>query len=267
MEGKGVYDELDPSLKARIDAVASRVRLCTQVGQDAQPLSYTATEKHIKSFGPELFIGLTLAEKYPHREYLLIKKAVGGTTLYGAWTPDWTEEKAKAADTEEHQKAQLYREHVAQIRANLHRLEATGSRCEIVALFWMQGEADTRKELTATRYEANLANLIKAYRAEFDRADLPFIFGQINCPLRGKHAFNQGPSIVRQAMANVADKVPHTAMIPTSTDSSWSDYPKHTDDLHYNTIGLSRLGTAMAHAFLRLTEDAQPKPDAGRASI
>lgn len=252
MAGRGEFQKLDAESVRRIDAVKDRVRVSSQ-GRPVLPLSYYKADKRQTGFGPELFMGVTLAEKYPDREFLFVKTAQGGTSLYGAWSPDWTAEKGLASEQgAARQKMQLYRDHVKSIRENIQLLKTENKSYELVGMAWMQGEKDSRKELSATTYEPNLRRLIEAYRAEFQCPDLPFVIGQINCPLRGKKDYKLGPQSVRQAMKNVAASIPHTAMVPTSTDPAWLDFPKHDDDLHYNTEGQKRLGTIMGTELIDL---------------
>lgn len=248
MQGKGVYRELDRSLKKRIDRVSKRVRVSND-GRAGQPLSFWKKDRHVRKFGPELFIGLTMAEAFPDRHFLLIKTAVGGTSLHGAWSPDWTEEKSTAFEFDEkRQGMKLYDEHIGSIRTNLKRV---GGSCRFVGMAWMQGESDIYHEITVANYEANLRNLIRAYRADLGEPDLPFVFGQVNPPFRGKKGFPSGLEIVRKAMFDVARSMSHTEMIATSMDPEWPDFPKHDDDVHYDTEGQKRLGTAFANALMQ----------------
>lgn len=89
MEGSGLYNMLSKADKSRIEAISSRV-LISNKGENPIPLSYTYSEYQKAKlgsgevFGPELFIGLTLAEANPEKEYLFIKLAQGGTALYCA---------------------------------------------------------------------------------------------------------------------------------------------------------------------------------------
>lgn len=255
MAGSGNYDALSADELKRIDAVKNRVRLTTK-GRENIPLSYylapakTKKYKFEKFFGPELFIGLTLAEKHPDTEFLLIKTSMGGTALYGAWNPNWSAEKAKAVEnTEEKQSVQLCKEHIALINKELTRLDSENKEYEIIGMAWMQGENDAAKEVSALSYKENLTALINFYRNTFTLPELPFVYGQINSTY-GK--FADGPQCVRNAMKEVAKTTDNCEMIPTSTDRSWNDYPKHEDNTHYNTVGQKRLGTKMGQLLIKM---------------
>ena len=240
MVGRGVSSELSIEVKERIKKVSDRVRLSTSdnSNEKAKPLS-----SFTKQFGPELMVGLLLAEANPKQHYLLIKKAVGGTSLYGAWNTDWTQEKAVFAERGEvRQKLKLFTLHLNNIKNELQKLKKEDKTYRVLGLLWMQGESDTNKEVTATSYQNNLQKLIKGYRKEFDEK-MPFIIGQINVLPR---KYKIGPSQVRNAMLTVADIDDNVAIVKTSMDNKWLDYSKHKDNLHYNTEGQLKLGTAFA---------------------
>ena len=114
----------------------------------------------------------------------------------------------------------------------------------------MQGENDAAREISATTYKNNLLSLINSYRAEFKESKMPFVIGQINSNY-GKFK-NKGSKMVRTFMQEVADEDKNVAIINTSMDKSWSDYPKHSDNVHYNTEGQKRLGTAFANKLIKL---------------
>ena len=258
MQGHGNYDTLDDAVKKRIDNIADRVYLSSSDNPKviAKPLSFYTMKgedgkyKFTHHFGPEIFIGLTLAEAHPNQQFLLIKKAVGGTSLYGAWNPNWTTEKANLAERGAARKAmRLYQINLINIHNNLNRLKAEGKSYKIIGMAWMQGESDTNKEITASNYQQNLENLILGFRKEFNLPKLPVVIGQVN-PLPRK--FKAGPGLVRKGMENIAEKDAEIEVVKTSTDPSWSDYPKHSDNLHYNTIGQQRLGTAFGEKLLEL---------------
>lgn len=254
MAGHGDYDKLSDDVKQRIKKVSNRVFLSTNPKKEPFPLSYYTT--NIKKynfnnhFGPELFIGLTLAEAHPEKEFLLIKKAVGGTSLYGAWNPDWSAEKSNIAERgEQRKKLKLFDAHINNIKRNLKALKSKGRGYEVIGLAWMQGEGDTNKKITATNYKVNIINLISGYRTELGLPNLPVVLGQINILPR---KFNEGPKLVRQAVEEVSKEDINVAIIKTSTDRSWSDYPKHSDNVHYNTEGQKRLGIAFAEKLIKL---------------
>ncbi|WP_076418086.1 sialate O-acetylesterase [Colwellia sp. UCD-KL20] len=252
MEGAGNFDALEPSIKQRLSKVASRVMFSNK-GEKAVPLSYTLSphkkEKYgfDKAFGPELMLGVTLAEKFPKKKFLLIKTAYGGTSLYGAWAPHWTAEKAKISEKGYKQNLPLYKIFQTNIQNQLTLLSQKNVPYKILGMAWMQGENDAAKEFTALTYHENLVEFIQRNRRDAKVTDMPFILGQINSTY-GR--FKKGPEVVRQAMVDVANSKKNVSIILTTTSRSWDDFPKHTDNTHYNTLGQVRLGEAFANKLL-----------------
>lgn len=257
MAGHGDYDQLDEKTKKRFETIKGRVVLSVSgnpkiKAQPIAPKNGKPSEKYnfTKHFGPEIFIALTLAEAHPTQKYLFIKKAVGGTSLYGAWSANYSKEKAVFSERgKERQTMQLYAAHQNQIHQELKKLDDKGIPYKIIGMAWMQGEADTNKPETANAYEENLELLIQGYRKEFKTLDMPFVFGQVN-PLPRK--FKEGPMLVRKAMEKVAQNDSRCELVKTKPKDPWLDYPKHSDNLHYNHIGQERLGTDLGEFLLRL---------------
>lgn len=250
MAGGGNFDELGADIKDRIKKVSSRVFLSDN-GKEAVPLTYRKnkpTEKYnfTKRFGPEIFIGLTLAEKYPNQEFLLIKRSQGGTSLYGAWNPDWNAEKAKALEKGEYkQNLKLYSLHIEDIKTNLGLLKSKGKSYKIYGLAWMQGENDAIDEASVKSYKNNLRKLITSYRKDLDVREMPMVLGQIN----SRYGIAGGADKVRLAMVKFTNQDYYSSLIKTSKDTTWNDFPKHTDNVHYNTDGQKRLGIAFVKGF------------------
>ncbi|CAA6696520.1 MULTISPECIES: sialate O-acetylesterase [unclassified Lentimonas] len=255
MAGAGNYHALSSEDKARVEDAAKQVSL-TYNGKSTAPLTYFtySTEKYDFSdrFGPELFVGIELAQANQDQEYLFIKRAQGGTALYGAWNPEWSADKSKAVEKgDRKQNLHLVDEHIAYIHQELTRLEAAGQSYKIIGLLWMQGENDAAKEISARSYEANLKQLIARYRREFNLPDMPFIYGQINSRYGN---FEPGPTMVRQAMVDVANADSRAHVTLTTANPPWDDFPKHTDQVHYNEVGQKRLGTAFAKSLIELNQ-------------
>ncbi|MGB5419444.1 sialate O-acetylesterase [Algibacter sp.] len=253
MAGAGNYDELSDEIKKRIEKVAHRV-LLSQSNVSQKPLSYyinKPSEKYnfTKRFGPELLLGLTLAEKYPNKEFLLIKHAKGGTALYGAWNPEWTIEKAKEIEKgEKKQNWNLPEIHIDLIKSNLEILKKKSKSYQIIGMAWMQGENDAGLDVAANSYAKNLKKLIEKYRTEFNETNMPFVFGQIN----SRYGIEGGAEIVRNQMEKVPQMLKQVSLIKTTTKENWLDFPKHSDNVHYNTEGQKRLGITLGKELLKL---------------
>jgi len=253
MAGGGSYDELDSNIKERIKKVSNRVWV-SQSNTEQKPLSYyknKPSEKYnfTKRFGPELLIGLTLAENYPNKEFLLIKEAKGGTALYGAWNPNWSAEKSKEIEKgAKKQSWNLCDKHIESIQKNLEILTSKGKKAQIFGMVWMQGENDAILEVSANSYTENLEELISKYRKEFKVKKMPFVAGQIN----SHYGIEGGSDLVRKAFLEVENTVKNVTVIETVRDAPYTDFPKHIDNVHYNTEGQVRLGKAFANALIEM---------------
>ena len=249
MEGAGNFDEIPTETRVKLEAIDDRIQI-RNAGNVASPIRYTLSKFKLekygfdKSFGPEVGLAVALAERYPEQEFLFVKTTRGGTSLYGAWNPDWSAEKAAAVEKgPQKQSTPYYAMHMQQAQEALSELKARGEDYEVAAVLWLQGENDGGKEVAARSYEENLKALIARFRSDLNEPDLPFVIGQINSTY-GR--FKKGPDMVRAAMVTVAEGDDNTDVIRTTTDRVWPDFPKHSDNVHYNTEGQLRWGRAFA---------------------
>ena len=255
MQGAGDFDEIPQDVLLKLESVKSQISISHE-GELPVPVSYRLSSFHLekygfeKSFGPELSLAVSLGERYPDDEFLLIKTARGGTSLYGAWAADWSAEKAAAVERgHQKQTTPYYALHMEQVQKALRTLEAQGREYEISAALWLQGENDAGKEVAARSYEENLKQLVQHFRIDTRNPELPFVIGQINSTY-GR--FKPGPEMVRAAMVGVASSDSNVAVIQTSTEKSWTDFPKHSDNVHYNTEGQIRWGKAFARELVAM---------------
>jgi hypothetical protein len=196
------------------------------------------------SFGPEVGFAHTLAAARPEQQFVLVKLGVGGTSM----------ERWSASDAGGKRNGDLYRALVSSV----HEAMRSGNS-KVVAILWMQGEADTRKQALADTYFASQQAMIAGMRKEFSAPDAPFIFGRINPPATAKvidpvtkqetPRYAALPT-VRAAQEQVAKEIPNTILIETD------DLSKRFDHLHYDGKGQLELGKRMAEAFLK-TKPAQ----------
>ena len=255
MQGAGNFDEIPSPILAKLEATQNRIRI-SHNGKPPVAVSYTVSPFHLekygfeKTFGPEISLAVALAELYPDDEFLFVKTACGGTSLYGAWAVQWSAEKAAAVERgDQKQTTPYYALHMDHVQSALEVLETRERGYEISAVLWLQGENDAGKEVAARSYRENLNALIDAFKSDTEVPELPFVIGQINSTY-GR--FKAGPEIVRNAMVDVAGSNHNVGIILTSTDKNWPDFPKHDDNVHYNTEGQLRWGEAFARELQRL---------------
>ena len=189
-----------------------------------------------KCFGPELFFGVELVKNYPKLDYLFIKRSQGGTSLYGAWNPNWSFEKASFFN--EQDKPKLYQDFIDLVDAELAELHPDSY--EIVGMLWVQGETDSNTSngsVAADTYHFNLENLINSVRGHYDIPDLPFLIVGV------------GSKKVQKAMVQVSNKLTNVSFIERSQDVNRSNYtPIYTHEWngkpvgHYNYEGMKKIG-------------------------
>jgi Carbohydrate esterase, sialic acid-specific acetylesterase len=188
-------------------------------------------------FGLELTLGQELARAMPEREIILVKYAVGGTSLL-AWAPEWNSTRADI--TRNADAGPLYRQ-LRDIIAELRLRSGT----EVGAVFWMQGERDAWLPEVAREYFDNLTELVAAFRRDLNAPELPFLFGLVNPP----SAIYPAREIVREAQARAAREIPGVYLVATDDLMKWDD------DLHYDTSGILELGRRFAATFLAVRKE------------
>ncbi len=246
MEGRAKAEYLTNEDKQRLKRAQKNVTLYYNHRAPA-PLDVTKVETHIAKkfgaeylFGPELFFGIEISKKYPNDKIILIKRSMGGRSLYGAWNPDWDAKKAK--ETKELNKPKLYSDFVDYAHSILDSIGAGNYIIE--AMLWVQGESDGPKvangKATAA-YGENLTKLIRRVRLDFGNPELPFIL------------FEVGHKKVVEAMRDVATHLDHVKLIPQTNDKNSPFYfPKNPQPLgHYTYAGQKKLGRLFAQYFLQ----------------
>ena len=239
MEGRARAYNLTPEDLARLESASKQVTLYYN-HQDPVPLQVTTPGKHIQEkfeteqvFGPELFFGINLAEAYPGQQFIFIKRSKGGTSLYGAWNPDWTEEKAKAMNDENI--PPLYDDLVAYAKSVLSQFDET--EYELRGMLWVQGESDSGNKkfgsVPADTYEENLKKLISGIRSSFSAPELPFLIFQV------------GNGKVVQAMKNTARQDKYVSLIPQEKNTASKYYfEKNPPPIgHYTCESMKKIGT------------------------
>jgi len=203
------------------------------------PLNLTHPGKYVQKkfntetvFGPELFFGINMAEKFPGRKIILIKRSLGGMSLYGAWNPDWSIEKARYMHEEN--KPQLYNDFISYVKQILSNIKP--DEYELAGVLWVQGETDSavRKygNLPGDTYYSNLKKLISGFRKEFQKNNLPFLIFQV------------GHGKVVEAMKQIAAEDKYTVLIPQKNEKNSAYYfEKNPPPLgHYTYESMKKIG-------------------------
>lgn len=191
------------------------------------------------SFGPELGICDELSANFPDREFIILKYAIGGSSLYD-WGVDYDPEKVAEMGTPKFGK--LY----DSLIEYTHQITSS-KRVRPIAMVWMQGETDARFPVAGKDYYTGFRKLIDKIRMDTDQQDLPVIYGRIN-PVTERYP---GAELVRKAQEKTEKDVAYTYMVPTE------GLDKKQDELHYSSEGLIELG----HRFGKVLADLIKKKD------
>ncbi len=194
------------------------------------------------TFGPEVGFAATVAAARPSDEFLLVKRAMGGTSLAG-WAPKW--DKSRLASKYDSAAGPLYSKLQEEYAAAVK-----GRNARLTAVLWMQGESDTRYPALGPNYFENFKTLIAAFRRDLNAPALPFFFGRVNMPadaLEDDKKTIKFPYIgqVRAAQERAAREIPGVYLIETD------DLGKQADRIHYDAAGQIALGRRFAEAWLK----------------
>lgn len=237
MDGRAKASGLSEIDKQRLKKAQKNVTLYYNFNE-GKPLDTTKVAKHTAKkfganylFGPELFFGINMSEKYPDKKIILIKRSRGGMSLYGAWNPDWTLEKATLIKEEKQPK--LYSEFLEYGQKVLSTLEKDSY--ELCGMLWVQGESDSGKKggmKPRETYEANLTNLISRVRTDFNHPKLPFLMFQV------------GHRKVVEAMQTVSKADDNVVLIPQEKNENSKFYfERNPPPLgHYVTEAMKKIG-------------------------
>ncbi len=197
--------------------------------------SQAATPAERSRFGPEITLGQDLAAAMPGRKIVLVKHALGGTSLL-AWAPQW--DSTRAEITGNAAVGSLYDQLLEIVRG----LDL-GPEAELGAVLWMQGERDARMGEAGAEYFTNLTELIAAFRGDLGSPELPFLLGLVNPPPNRYPAAQE----VREAQERAAREIPGVHLVATDDLTKWDD------DLHYDNAGILELGRRFAAAVLEVS--------------
>jgi len=201
-------------------------------------LTYLAPcHKHLSTpgphFGPEISFADRILEGIGDDLILIVKVALGGTSLRYDWNPDTRSG------------PQLFQALVDTVRKAGSELSHRAMDCHCEGFFWMQGESDALKEEDAVLYYHNLVSFISRMRGSLGNSDLPFIIGRI---MNRREEFSPAVRLVQIAQELAAENSSLTWII--STD----DLPDIGDSLHYNEKGIWELGRRFADRYLSVID-------------
>ncbi len=270
--GKAV-PELSPDELQRIAAVSGRVTVV--LGEPVPPMDdprlragrFRLLDRTVPPFAasPDLLLGLLLAEHWPDRRIVLLKRCMLGTSLAGSWNVAWDVARAQRLEPKFCGAVGLYQALLADVHA-LEREDAV----EMRGVAWMQGERDIAVAdegicvEAADAYENNLRALIRALRTDLaDGRDLPVCTVAVSTAryadkpagfLQHEAGRDTPKAKVVRALRAVVATEPAVHFLPDGDGDSSSDLflPRLDDGTHFDTEGQRRLGTRLARTFCEL---------------
>lgn len=204
-------------------------------------------------FGPEYAFGWVLGDYFTNNPVLIIKAAWGGKSLQ----VDFRSPSAVAARGGV--VGAYYMGMIECVRDALSNLgsefpEFAGMGYQIVGFGWHQGYSDRINATYSAAYEANLVDLIRDLRAEFERPNLPIVIATTGMAIKGPY------SLVEQAQLAVGDPVKHQEFAGTvftvDTRPFWRDATVSPSNFgyHWNHNGETHylIGKAMGEGMIKL---------------
>ena len=228
----------------------------------------------VKEYGPEFEVARAVAAARPKDSIYIVKYAPGGTALADQWdlTDSWKGYGAYAA-----------------MKQWVDCAIAAKPGLKVGGFFWLQGESDAVKGDHAKDYEANLTELVKKVRKDFDAPKLPVVIAKIHPghPDRNYGVVwgggKKGIDTVRAAQGKVAASVGNADIVETNDlkllTKEWyqkkgkdrktfndgvlldlMDKDKFLAPVHFDADSIRTIGKRMAEAFLNLHgKDTPPK--------
>jgi len=225
-------------------------------GKSFEPLVVGKTKTSTRSgeFGPE--IGFSQEIRKSSENCYIIKFHASGMPLFYGWDGNkWMgDDKAphrtnfypgeKAKDPNQ---GKLYKKMIQRFKAGIKALKKEGHTPVIDGFVWMQGEQDSKHEISATHYAAALKQLKLRVGEDLNVKQLPMSFGQV-LPYTPALARFTHRKEIRQQMADADMNSGKPEAIPQTRMVSTDGFPQRRDHVHYNAEGQMMLGKQLAKA-------------------
>ncbi|NWK56804.1 hypothetical protein HW115_14370 [Verrucomicrobiaceae bacterium N1E253] len=221
----------------------------------------TKTSHRKGEFGPE--IGFARWMSQHDQSVHIIKYAASGMPLHHGWngnrwqggvpTPKRRNFYPGLSDQDPNQ-GTLYRAMIKRFQQGVENLKKQGHTPVIKGFVWVQGEQDSKHEISASQYAKSILHLRQRIAEDMDCPMLPMALPQVLPHEPAKDRFTHRKEIRAELQA-----LKHTRI--QVIDSA--DWPLKADTVHYNAQGQLALGKAMAKALFEL-QKASSAPDPSR---
>lgn len=223
-------------------------------------LGKTKTSSRAGEFGPE--VGFALGMATPEHPVFLIKYHASGMPLHHGWHANQWQGAEPAPgrrnfypgeSAEDPNQGTLYQAMLKQYVAGIEHLKTQHKSPVIRGFLWMQGEQDSKHELSATTYAMSLKRLRDRLSSDLQVKKLPMVFGQVLPHEPALERFTHRTEVRASMAAADADSGSPDA-IPLVKMVSTDGFELLSDTVHYNASGQLKLGRAMAESLRSLVD-------------
>ena len=219
----------------------------------------TKVSTRISEFGPEIGFGLQMATA--ERPVYIVKYHASGMPLHHGWDRNtWVGGDAApkrrnfypGKNSDDLNTGTLYASMRSEFRAAVKHLSDAGFTPVVRGFLWMQGEQDSKNEVSASTYAANLNQLRRRLAEDMQvNKDMPLVFGQVLPYDPPMERFTHRNEIRAQMAAcdsesGKPETMKNTVMVSTDGFSIGSD------TVHYDAAGQLELGRAFGNAMKKL---------------
>lgn len=264
MQGIGKVSDLDTKYQGEIP----RLQFFTGRQFDDFVVGETKTSTRNGEFGPEVAMGWQLSNALdPTKkatEIGFVKFHASGQPLHHGWNGNkWTDQRFTIGrrnfypgeTATDPNRGTHYKAMHSHFRKALAELEHQGIKYRLAGFAWMQGEQDSKHNISADSYAKSLKRLKRRIEEDFNRGKpVPMVFGQVLPHSPSLPRFVARDSI-RERMSQCDENSGHENAIEGCKMISTNGFPLLPDKVHYNAQGQWKLGTEFAKQILLMNKN------------
>lgn len=205
-------------------------------------------------FGPEVGFAGTMASLQPGKKIYVVKFALSGQPLHAGFNGgNWMGEEPgpdratfyPGNSPEDPNMGKHYKRLKEQFTNAFAALKEAGLNPQLKGIAWMQGEADAKQEVSATKYDQSIALLKSRIEEDCQSGPVPFAMGQVLPNIPWMERFTHRNEI-RKAQADADMRSGSELAILGVWNVPTDGMPLLADTVHYDTTGQLMLGTSFA---------------------
>lgn len=173
------------------------------------------------TFGPEVSLSQYLSRRFPKRDFILLKYAIGGSSIQ-----DWLD-----LTLPKNTKKKISKKYLSKLNTFTEE-NLKGINHKVIALLWTQGETDAMSEELSLAYERYFSQLITDFREAQKNKNLPVIYSEVSATEVNAKA----KQLLNKSLLKISKTIPNTYFTRTN------DLKMQSDNLHYTESSLLILG-------------------------